>query len=237
MDLPAAIDSDKQALLRIVAGLFAMLGLTASESGSQAPQRIARSLHGMIGFVLRPAESAVRRLIVLVSLTLRPRAVPVRAMPATLPEVLAGSGKGKSVCAFRLFDPRLRLVNRGKKSAKKARAMPRISFFGDGEVRTIALGGPTPKNRDSDGLIEPAALLRRLAALKSALDDLPHQARRLARALARRQKIPRLKWQGPMRPGHPPGHRGKRRHEIDEILQRCHWLAREALPAPLPDTS
>ncbi len=234
MDLPAAIHRDKQALLRIVAGLFGLLGLQANQldgqSGSLAPQRIALTLHGMIGFVLRPAEAAVRRLIVLVSLTLKTKAGTVRPMPRTLSETLAASRKDKARRAFRLFDPRLRLVRRERKAPAKTRATPRISFFGDGEVRTVDLGGRTPDNRDRDGLIASAALLRRLAAVKSALENLPRQARRLARALQRRQKIPRLKLQGAIRPGHPPGHRARRRHEIDDILRRCHHLAREALP-------
>jgi hypothetical protein len=245
MHLPTAIDHDKQALLRIVAGLFALLGLRGNQPdgqpGSIAPQRIGRALHGMIGFVLRPAESAVRRLIVLVSLTLQAKPATVRPMPPSLPEALAGSRKGRAPLAFRLFDPRLRLVIRACKAPAKTRAMPRITFFGDGEVRTLSLGGATPEKRDSEGLIASTTLLRRLEALKFALENLPRQARRLARALQRRQKVPGLKMQGAIRPGHPPGHRARRSHEIDDILRRCHWLAREALPVSfqnkLPNTS
>ncbi len=66
--------------------------------------------------------------------------------------------------------------------------MPRISFFGDGEVRTITFGEP-PKDRDKDGMIAAEALVLRLEAIKAALENLPRQARRLARALQRRQKV------------------------------------------------
>jgi hypothetical protein len=56
MDIPAAIDLQKSALLRIIAGLFALL--------EAAQARIPLALHRRIARVLRPAESAVRRLIV-----------------------------------------------------------------------------------------------------------------------------------------------------------------------------
>ena len=56
MDIPAAINLNKTALLRIVAGLFALL--------EAAQARIPLALHRSIARVLRPAESAARRLIV-----------------------------------------------------------------------------------------------------------------------------------------------------------------------------
>ncbi|MGB8313201.1 MAG: hypothetical protein WCE69_01820, partial [Aestuariivirga sp.] len=74
----------------------------------------------------------------------------------------------------------------------------------------------------------------RLQALKFALDDLPRQARRLARLRLKRENIPTLKFKTPLRPGPPPGRRKKPIHEIDEILIECHELAWEALK---PDTS
>ena len=77
-------------------------------------------------------------------------------------------------------------------------------------------------------------LLRRLAALKHALENLPRQARRLVRALARRKNTPRLRFTMPLRPGHAPGHRKKPRLEIDAVLHECHWLARNTVA---PDTS
>ena len=85
-----------------------------------------------------------------------------------------------------------------------------------------------------DGLVNVARLTRRLQALKFALDDLPRQARRLARLRLRREKVPSLKFKPPMRAGRPPGHRKKPVHEIDEILIECHGLAIYALK---PDTS
>jgi hypothetical protein len=222
MPLPASISDDQKALTCIVAGLFAMLGL----AGAVGPQRIGRSLYRAVGLVLRPAESAVRRLIYFVSLSISVKPAAVRPMPSDI----VRTGGGKSSPRFALFDPRLHLVRRAKSHAQTLRPQPRISFFGDGEVRMIDLARTPRRDAENDGMIDAAALLRRLEAIKSALGDLPRQARRLKRALQRRQRSPRLKMQGVLRPGYPPGHRARRIHQIDDVLRRCHVRAREALP-------
>ena len=226
--LPQSIDPNKTALARILAGLFALLGLTEGA----VPGRIPRELHRTILRVLRPAESAVRRLIVIVARTIKVKASPPRPAPAGL----VRAGQRKPSRSFQLFDPRTRFFRKPPRPKDAPRARPRISFFGNGEVRRISLGRepPPPKDDKADGLANPANLVRRLGALKAALDDLPRQAARLARALARRQRSPRLKFQGPLRPGPAPGSRKRPLREIDHVLERCHWLAREALA---PDTS
>ena len=58
-DWDLAIKRNSEALNGIVAELFAMLGLAGD-----AVRRIPRSLHSAVLHVLRPAESAVRRLII-----------------------------------------------------------------------------------------------------------------------------------------------------------------------------
>lgn len=209
--------------MRIVAGLFAMLGLTAGG----VLGRIPRELHRDILRVLRPTESAVRRLIVVLA---RGLIVKVRA-PRPAPAGVVRAGAGQQRLSFRLFDvrPFLRLAPRPIKAG--SRSQPRITFFGDGEARSISLTRePVPKDDD----VEAANLARRLMAVQAALDDLPRQAKRLARALARRQRSPRLKLRGPLRPGRPPGFRRRAIREVDHVLHRCDWLAREAL---VPDTS
>jgi hypothetical protein len=85
-----------------------------------------------------------------------------------------------------------------------------------------------------DGLVNSERLSRRLQALKLALDDLPRQARRLARWRARRENMPSPKFTSPLRPGRPPGYRRKPVHEVDEVLIECHGLACYAME---PDTS
>jgi crotonobetainyl-CoA:carnitine CoA-transferase CaiB-like acyl-CoA transferase len=86
----------------------------------------------------------------------------------------------------------------------------------------------------SDGMETSTTLLARLTALKEALMDMPRQARRLVRELARRRNRSRVEFKMPLRPGRAPGHRKKPRLDIDTVLHQCDWLARNALA---PDTS
>ena len=60
MDWDLAIKRNSEALKGIIAALFAMLGL----DGTDVVGRIPHRLHRAVLRVLRPAESAVRRLIV-----------------------------------------------------------------------------------------------------------------------------------------------------------------------------
>ena len=78
-----------------------------------------------------------------------------------------------------------------------------------------------------------ARLAARLAALQNALDNLPAQARRLARACLKRKSMPAgPRAVPPLRPGLAPGYKKRGRGEIDEILRECDALARDALAAP-----
>ena len=223
MDIPQAIDLNKTALARIVAGLFALLGV----AGEAALARIPLALHRAVARVLRPAESAARRLIVTLARILNLKAPPRQSRPA--PAGLARAAQGQQRLSFQLFDPRRRFFR-----PRQTLPRPRISFFGAGEVHRVSLGREKPGHDTSDGLETSANLLRRLNTLKDALDDLPRQARRLVRALARRETSPRLKLKTPLRPGRAPGLRQKPRLDIDHILRQCDWLARDALA---PDTS
>ncbi len=109
--------------------------------------------------------------------------------------------------------------------------MPRIISLTDEGLRRLkeGLNAPPPAEKKVQD-ISPINLLRRLEAVIGALEDLPRQARRLARALARRQKFPHLKMRAPMQPGRPPGFRVKPCLEIDHVLRECDWLARNVLP-------
>ena len=141
-----------------------------------------------------------------------------------------GSGSRPS---FQLFDPRKRFAALRLQHRKIMRHHPRIHFFPYDSLRPA----PPPvaaAELPPDGLVKAARLTRRLQALKSALDDLPRQARRLARWQQRRKAAPDHKFLSPLRPGHPPGYRRKPVHEVEEILIACDWLAWEAMK---PDTS
>jgi hypothetical protein len=241
MDWDLAITRNSKALKGIIDVLFALLGL----DGSDAAQRIPRSLHSAVLGMLRPAESAVRRLIVVaarnVVVTLAPlRPRPERAKPAAPQGKVGGAPRSP---AFPLFDPRKRLKFARVNRRKFPRVMPRIRFI-DYDPRVVALW---PKPRPvveppppPDGLTSATRLHRRLQAVKLALDDLPRQARRLVRLQQRRAAnpdlAPDLKFKPPLRPGRPPGYRRKPVHEVDEVLSECDWLACQAVKYS-PDTS
>ncbi len=228
MDIPAAIDINKTLLARIIAGLFTLLG------GGAGPARISVELHRSIVRVLRPAESAVRRLIVVMVTITGMKAPLLRAHSRSMPSGLARTGDAKKRQSFPLFDPWQRFW-RIKPKPKAPAALPRIlSLDGDGLRRLKeSLDAPSTVNKKPAD-ISPINLLRRLEAVIGALENLPHQAKRLARALARRQKFPHLKLRMPVRPGRAPGFRVKPRLEVDHVLRECDWLARNALA---PDTS
>jgi hypothetical protein len=227
MDWARAIERNSEALVGIVEALFAMLGLVGSATVSRIPQ----PLHSAVLRVLRPAESAVRRLIIIAARGLVMKPVPSRPMPA---KPITGKG-GNSRPSFQLFDPRKNFAAPHRRVF--ARIAPRIHIFGN-DPRVAALW-PAPQPAPDpapppDGLVNAQRLSRRLQALKLALDDLPRQARRLARWRVRRENVPSLKFKSPLRPGPPPGHRKKKVHEVDEVLAECHWLAWNAMK---PDTS
>jgi hypothetical protein len=223
MDWELAIKRNSEALIGIVVELFAMLGI--------APARIPQDLHRTVLRVLRPAESAMRRLIVIAARNVVVKLAPSRPMPAGK---VIGKG-GNSRPSFQLFDPR-KNFNRSRRSTF-SRIGPRIHVFGY-DPRVVALFPAPPPVVEPppppDGLVNAERLSRRLQALKFALDDLPRQAKRLARWRLRREKAINPKFKSPLRPGRPPGHRRKPTHEVDEILIECHGLAWEALK---PDTS
>ncbi|MFN0193853.1 MAG: hypothetical protein ACKVP5_18080, partial [Aestuariivirga sp.] len=100
MDWDLAMNRNRDALLRIVASLFAMLGL----SEVSAIDRIPRELHTAILRILRPAEAAVRRLIVAAARGMVVKPTVSRPMPRG-EIVRKGTGKTRSP-AFRLEDIR-----------------------------------------------------------------------------------------------------------------------------------
>ena len=89
MDWDLAIERNSEALKGIVAALFAMLGLDGT-----TVSRIPHPLHRAVLRVLRPAESAVRRLIVIAARGLVVKLAPSRPMPAGK---VIGKGSGHHV--------------------------------------------------------------------------------------------------------------------------------------------
>jgi len=221
-----AIKRNSEALKGIVAALFTMLGLDGTDTLSRIPPK----LHRAVLRVLRPAESAVRRLIVIAARGIVVKLVPSRPMPKGHRIIKTGASR---LPAFRLFDPRKSFPELRQRRVRYTKNPPRIHVFPYDSMVAVPQPAAVPPP-PPDGLVNGARITRRLQALKLALDDLPRQAKRLVRATARREKVPRLRFQSPLRPGQPPGHRKKPVHEVDEVLANCHWLAWEALK---PDTS
>jgi hypothetical protein len=227
MTLTEAIEHHRQALAGIVAMLCAWAGLDDGDEVGRLSGPLCRAIFR----VLRPAESAVRRLIVVAAhgLVMEPRAV--RPAPAGL--VIPRSAKGR--LSFRLFDPphrpgRTQVRHRGG-PVPRIRLIdttfdPRVPLF---RQFPSAEAAPQP-----DGTVNAAPLNRRLLAIRRALDDLPREARRYARWLARPLEARRPRLVSPLRFGTPPGHRKESREEVHAILAACDQLARQATA---PDSS
>lgn len=223
MDWAMAIERNREALSAILAALIALL--------DGAAERVPRAFHRAVTRVLFPAESAVRRLIVIAARGLE--AKPGR--PQSMTKVLAGRS-GQERLAFRLFDRRKNIAALTRKSGPGLE--PRIHVMSS-DPRVAALWpkpapSAVPIAIPDDGLIAVRRLRLRLDAAVHALGDLSRQARRLARLRAKREQTPRLRHLSPLRPGPPPGNRRKRVHSVDFVLAECHALAHDALK---PDTS
>ncbi len=235
MDWDLAIKRNSEALIEIVADLFAMLGLVAlTDTVSRLPWPTYRAVLR----ILRPAESCVRRLIVVAARGLV--VAPATSRPRTKGPVKAKKDLLPRTASFQLFDPEKRIML-PPLHKRRTRNLGRIHMFNaDGELVTIwppPRPAASPASRPppaADGMVSATRLSRRLQALKLALDDLPGQARRMARWRARREAIKTPVFRSPLRPGRPPGHRRKPIHEVDEVLTECHGLACWAME---PDTS
>jgi hypothetical protein len=133
-----------------------------------------------------------------------------------------------------LFDPPER-VRRGRSERVVPKAEPRLHIF-DGH--SYVSSSPPQPAKPLDGSVGTKRLSRRLEAIKRALENLPAQAKRLARWQARLAKTQPPAAKPPLRPGPPPGFRQKPQQEIDWLLWECRLLAIDRLAeAPIPDTS
>ncbi|KPB00888.1 hypothetical protein [Ahrensia marina] len=219
MDWQAAININRQALLRIVAALVALVQI-----GNAVPHVVRHQILR----VLDPAESAARRLIVLAA-RVQKSAEIVSAASANpnLPD-FAAFNRTIQTPRFKLFDPRKRFDWLDDQPAKQMpKAMPRISVIG---VSDPVFETPKELNQDN------TALTRRLQALQDALSDLPREAKRLSRQMQKRKTAPAgPKRVPPLRPGLPPGFRQKPDHTVDCVLKECHALVLQHMA--LTDTS
>ena len=222
MDWDAAIERNREALKRILAMLVAMAGLAgftsplAGEDGSarrgkaealaepgegfsgRSSPTLPRHLHRAVLRLLRPAEAAARRLVIVMARGLVVKLPPARlSKPQPRPAILhnrLGTGiltprdfrpepslraPARRTFCLLLLDPLPRWRTPGRPAAS---GVPRISFPGFIAPHPVAVRRPP----SPDDPVDAARLALRLDALGSVLDDLPGQARRFARWRSRR---------------------------------------------------
>ncbi|MEQ1950238.1 hypothetical protein [Mesorhizobium sp. CN2-181] len=144
---------------------------------------LPRHLHRAILKLLRPAEAAARRLIVVAARGLvLPPPSPRKPKPKKLGRRkfrrIGRQPEDRRVPALPLFDP-LPPWNR-RPSRPAPCGVPRISIAGFGEPVPVA----APPSRNDP--VDATRLALRLQTLAATLDDLPRQAKRFARWQARR---------------------------------------------------
>jgi hypothetical protein len=169
MDWPLIIDRNRERLLAVLAPLFAVLGFDPRRAD------LPRHLYRAFLITLRPAESAVRRLIIIAARGLVVKLFATRASRA-FPAGLCLNKDAERNPAFCLIDPLKRFAPEDFEWAKqweKVQVMPRISV--PGFIDPVFADTFVPMKDDP---IDCAALRRRLRALKAALDDLPRHGRR-----------------------------------------------------------
>jgi hypothetical protein len=200
MDWQIAISRNKTALLLIITALMKTLGLGPGGTLTTLP----RALYANAILILRPAESAVRRLIVIAA-----HALSLQNPKPAKPRITIG----RHATAFpnaTNFAPSFALIEPLKTF------VPNTADF-----KTFDTNFPAPR-------IPAAALGRRLLALQHALNTLDKQARRLARWYAARDAAytqSRPHRFSPLRPGPAPASKKRPKREIEIILQECHLLA------------
>jgi hypothetical protein len=207
IDWQLAITRNREALLTIIVALMKSIGLVDGGQLTTLPRYLYRNAL----LILRQAESAVRRLIVIAAHEIALRGFKLRKPRATTTNFLLLPERSEHKApVFNLIEP--------------------LKDFSSKTADFDIFGVPTkPNYASTDRTPSPAAHLgQRLLALKNALDSIPQQAKRLARwyvarDLALKQSQPhRL---SPMRPGTPPASRRAKRSEMDKVLLECHLLA------------
>jgi hypothetical protein len=196
------VKTNREALKRILATLVAIAGMARGTS------TLPRHIYRAILLLLRPAESAVRRLIiaaargiVVVLPPFRPRKPRTRISDTVAAYRRLGLAVNLSKEDFARYQAELKAAERRAAMPRTLslslldplknpfrirrryvpnRAMPRITWL-DSDARLQ----PLPPPPSPDDPINAAKLMLRLQALGRALDDLPGQAQRFARWRAR----------------------------------------------------
>ena len=247
MNWALAIEHNHKLLLRNVAWLFTWLGLEVGESVETMPR--LKRLTAL--FVLRPSESAFRR-VLLVAVFVRGVVGPIfkrRAAPSESSKRKTEGEKSAraAMLPFKLTDQRKPFDLYPDKPKYASGPGPWITDpWSDDPIYDRSalyayqerINCPPPSSDDEESA---KALCLRMNALMAALSDLDGQVLRMAKLHARIARQSRQVGKFPlrvMRPGLPPGYRQRQKHEVDEVLAECHRLAlmaeHELKP---PDTS
>lgn len=240
-DTSRIIERYRRVLLRLVVGLFVMAGL---EPGEGLVETLPRNVRSKILRVLRQIESATRRLVVRKARDLEPYVSrPTERKHSARHNRKPNDEAKKSqtrVPQFSLIDPRVFLEElyphrkpRPSQKQKQRATEPRLLFrfcdFGGSACEAWSEAEPA---LSPDDPMTAKHICRRMQAVYHALNDLPKQAQRLVRKIAKRAAAPPGPGRvPPLRYGFPPGYRKKPIHLVDMILRECHLLAvREAKP-------
>jgi hypothetical protein len=232
MDWTLAIRRNRGALERVLAALFVLAGFDASgPAGHTRTATLPRYLHAYAMRILRAAEPAIRRLIVISAQDFvaqpRPSGDGLRPDFAALGK--AGASSAIRIPAFPLLDPQKRYPFDPPRRASKF--MPRICVPGITEPAPI----PEKPLLSPDDPVNATGLCRRLLSSRRALANLSREARRLARWYQRNKLRSDPRRVSPLRFGRPPGRRKRPTHLVDDILKECQALALDVLDPP--DTS
>jgi len=234
MDWTLALKRNQDILLRNVAWLFTWLNLEVGGSVETLPRIKQRT----ILFVLRPSESAYRRLIFVAVFVLGTKA------PVLLERMTGSGGSARKAQTgrkarttpppFKLIDPRKNFDLFPNKPKYAKGPGPRVTdLWSDDPIydRSDLYADQERRARAKEESLSAKSLCNRMNALMAALEDLPGQAQRMASLqarMARRSKRTGKPNLSLLRPGLPPGFRQRQKHEVDEVLAECHWLARSA---------
>ena len=256
MDWDFSIERNREPLLRHVLGLFALIGLV--EGGMV--DRLSRPVYRRALTVLRSAESAVRRLIIVMARDIKVEPRPKRVMPKGLVRSRKGRFQGKgngqgngqanakaknpagppSTCSTRKGAPMpARSAAAGGARVPSPAYVSSITirgFRGSSGVNPRLRPAPAPQQVETvkDYTVSAKRLCRRLFAILGALTNMEREAERYARWRDQPKEERRPRRERALRFGWPPGWRIKSTHEVDDILKECHWLVHEL---PEPDTS
>jgi len=242
------VEHHRPLLARVVEMLFSMvIGLDEGRTITTLP----RSTRNHIYRILRPAESALRRLILIAARDIASSNLPPRGeesenpgLAPAKPLVFARDGAAMPTKGPVYTGPLglAGVVYRPKEEAPKP-VPTRAPVFALIDPRKHFRVGP--RRRYARAIPRVTRLDGRdrapLPAIKLPGPDDPVDATRLCRRLIalkyalenldkQAQRLARLKarrrlHRSPMRPGYPPGRRKRQAHEIDEILKELHSWA------------